>query len=662
MPCGPGLSENYDSRRTTIDHAPRTPAARPAAQGRDAGIVPLFEQAHDLAALERMLIAWSLDPRGVGFAHARLFAWSPERGVLIGRRHGERTTSRAPLGAVLSSASRRLEEGVDAERTRRVRAAVLAPEHLAGVAAVAWNGEPVAIGTDADQGGGSFDFAPVTDTEAPAAWNAIAPITLPSFGAVKLTRNGRPFALLVGAWDTEEASGARSAALEELRRIGEAALESERERAMARLRARQVAALAECARAGVSPLNLAELLPLAVRTAVEICGARGGALWLVAADGAPALQATQGPPGARERLGRALTPLATGVVAGSRPHVIDRVAAEPGLAAGLGVELEAVAILPLAAYGAASGALAVYDRLDPHPGDPAGFDRADLEFLGTLADLVALAVEQAKRSEALGLAERRQHELQRQLSRLERLAALGEMAARVAHEVRNPLASIGAFARRAQRTLGAEDPGHEYLEIVIRESERLEGIVGEQLQYATLERPRLKLESVNAVVQQSLQAAGERLVRRRVRLLKRLSPDLPPLLLDAERIGRVIGNIIDHALESVAAGGRLRIESRRSGAFAVVEIAHDGLRHPGELLEQLFIPFAVSRQGGPGVGLAVAQQILKQHGGEIRVRGEGEWSSIFSFTLPIPDNEDRRRTGRDRRHPRADRRTRAPLS
>src|SRR6185503_12949052 len=190
----------------------------------------------------------------------------------------------------------------------------------------------------------------------------------------------------------------------------------------------------------------------------------------------------------------------------------------------------------LVAYGTTRGAIAVYDRVSVHPSEPVAFDAIDSGFVATLADQLALAIDQARRSEATRKVEQRCEELQRQLARRERLAALGEMAAQVAHEVRNPLASIGAFARRAHRQLAEDDPGREYLEIVIRESERLERMVGEQLQYATLQRPRLKLESMNSVVQEALQAAGERMVRRRVRLLKKLSPDLPPLLLDSERI------------------------------------------------------------------------------------------------------------------------------
>ncbi|MBI5708888.1 MAG: hypothetical protein HZC42_01065 [Candidatus Eisenbacteria bacterium] len=146
-------------------------------------------------------------------------------------------------------------------------------------------------------------------------------------------------------------------------------------------------------------------------------------------------------------------------------------------------------------------------------------------------------------------------------------------------------------------------------------------------------------------------------MRRRVRLLKKLAPDLPQLLLDRERIRRVVDNVLDSALDAVGVGGRIRVETRRANHYVVVDVAHDGPRAPGELLEQLFVPFASQRPGGPAVGLAVAQQIVRAHGGEVRVRSEGEWSTVFTFTLPVAGNEDRRSGGTDRRRPRADRRT-----
>jgi signal transduction histidine kinase len=619
-------------------------AHRDVVPARDGGVAALLAQAHDLAALERMLLAWAVHPAGAACDRAALYAWSSERGALVGRIACERAAAPADLDTALARAARSSSDPGDPDRMRRLRAASFTVSMLADAAAEAWTGDGVGAAGRSLPGADESSHPGLT----------VAPEGV--VGAVRLMRDGAPCLLVVGAWSDGPWSDERLAALVRLRRAGEASLRAERERSTAARRGRQLAALAEFAGAIVSPLNLAEVLDLASRLAMEACDAQGAALWLGAAAGSLELESTQGAPGARERCGRALTPLAMEVVDAERARLVEPGAdgRTPGVAS---AEVHAAIVVPVVAYGVARGALAVHDRVASHPSDPAGFDQADVDLVTTLADQLAIAVDQARRGETLKQVERRCEELRRELARRERLAALGEMAARVAHEVRNPLASIGAFARRAHRQLADDDPGREYLEIVIREAERLERMVGEQLQYATLERPRFKLESVNGVVQEALQAAGERLVRRRVRLLKRLSPDLPPLLLDSERIGRVVGNILDHALDAVAPGGRIRIESRRAGAFAVVEIAHDGQRHPGELLEQLFVPFAVSRQGGGGVGLAVAQQVLKQHGGEIRVRGEGEWSSVFSFTLPIPENEDRRRPGRERRASRADRRT-----
>ena len=563
--------------------------------------------------------------------------------MLVGRLWWSSSGAAVEPGEALLRAQRLMSDGPEPERTRDLRGVAVRPEDLAGVAEAAWHGSSVAVGSHARAGELALG---------PGA----------TFGAVGVTRGGRGLALLLGEWDAPGDDESRTTALAQLRELAVAALEAQAARDEILRRRRQASALAEFARACVSPLNVAEILDLAGRVAVQGTDARGGAVWLLDASKAPELRATHGHPGTRERLARALGPLAAAASERQRPIVLDRVAGEPRLAAEAAAQMQSLVVLPLTAYGRGSGALAVYDRAASHPTESGAFDRMDLEFLSTLADQVALAEDQACRFDALRQSEQRRRDLQREVARSERLATLGEMAARVAHEVRNPLASIGAFARRAHRSLGTDDPSREYLEIVIREAERLERMVGEQLQYATIQKPRLSLESVNSIVHEALQAAGERLVRRRVRLLKKLTPDLPPLLLDSERIRRVVANILDNALESVSPGGRVRVESRRSGSYVVVEVASDGQRRPGDLMEQLFVPFALSRQGGPGVGLAVAQQVLKQHGGEMRLRSEGEWSAIFSFTLPIPENQDRRLHEHDRRHSRGDRRERFPAS
>jgi signal transduction histidine kinase len=317
-------------------------------------------------------------------------------------------------------------------------------------------------------------------------------------------------------------------------------------------------------------------------------------------------------------------------------------------------EVTAWSLVPLVAYGRRQGALLVWDGLDRHPASPE-LEAGEREFLATLGDQAGLLLEHARLLEGVRTAERQRADLAARVRATERLAAVGELAQRVARESRNPIASISAFARRAQRELAEDDPQREYLEIVVRETERLDAMLREQLEYAQLPAGRLRMQALNVIVQEALQRVSETLVRRRVRLVRKLGSGLPELLLDESRIRRVVENIIAYSLESVPVGGRIQVSTRRVGEHVAVEIAHDGSRGAGDLLEQLFVPFSTGSGGGAAVGLGVAQQIVREHGGEIRVRGEGDWGTVFAFTLPVAGNEDRRRA-RERRSPRGDRR------
>src|SRR5262249_10325067 len=142
---------------------------------------------------------------------------------------------------------------------------------------------------------------------------------------------------------------------------------------------------------------------------------------------------------------------------------------------------------------------------------------------------------------------------------------------------------------------------------------------------------------------------------------KKLAPDLSQLLLDSEKIKQVLRNVLAHALGAAPMGGRLRVESRRVQRFVVIEVAHDGPRASGDMAEQLFVPFALAKSHTPGPARAVAGKIVHVPGGELRLRSEGDGGTIFSFTLPVNENQDRRPPpASDRRHSRVDRRNRYP--
>ncbi len=600
-----------------------------------ARLTRLLELAPDADALERMLVAIAIHPEAAGFARATLLGWDAKRAVLEGRCADSAAPGSPALLEALELARRRRPRGLETPSQAALRCYAVDPAQLGGAPGRAWL-RGVAVGS------GGPD----------SPWPEAAAI-----GAALLRLDGEPHALLVGEWEGDKPPADAEARLEALAAMAELGLAARRRAEQARRRGRQQAAMAQVSRASVSTMNLAEALQLVVEVTAQACDARGTALWIVHGD-TLRLEATHGLALERDRIARALQPLAEATRGHAGPRIIEPAAEEPRIPAPLAGELGAVLIAPLVAYDTTLGVLAAYHGAAPDELE-AGALREHAAALAGLADQVALCLDQARRFDEQRSTRQREREAAARLRRVERMAALGEVALKVSQEARNPLASIGAFARRMQRALGEADPNREYLEIIVREAGRLERLLGEQDDYLTPEAPGLKVESLNQVLQQALQHAAEKLVRRRIRLLKRLAPDLPALLIDRARIERVIGNVLESALDGTPVGGRIRVETRRVQHHAVVEVSHDGPRAAGDILEQLFVPFSSTRPGGPAVGLGVAQQVVREHGGEIRVRSDSEWSTILSFTLPIRDNEDRRRRPGDRRHEARDRRARA---
>ena len=587
----------------------------------------------DLDALERSLLAAMGHAEGANAAGAWMLRWNARRGLLEGWRAVESLANADELSAALGAARRAapVETSLDA----RARAWAVPADQLEGALGAAWrSGEP-AEGSAADQPG-----APWNDAE--RIW------------CVPLRRGPAPFGVLLVAWNDEPSCAAGIARLTWLREAALAALAAQGRAAEARRRSRQAAALAEFTHASNSAINVAEANHLLARLSTQGVAARGSAVYRPGGSEWSVVVA-HGPAALRDGFARGFLPTVLECARQSQPLSGDSPTDATELPANIVGETSVWAALPLIAYGRVLGVLVVHDGLERE----SGWERGDLEFLGVLADSAALLLEHARRLEELERGERQRADLAARLREQDRMASLGELAARVAQESRNPLASISAFARRAHRALGEDDPQREYLEIVVREAERLEAMLLEQSAYAQLEKPRLRMENLNAAVQLALQRASETLVRRRVRLLKKLAPDLPQLLLDSPRIQRVVENVVAFALESVPVGGRIRVETRRAQAFAMIEIAHDGARQGGDLLEHLFVPFAQGQPAGAAVGLGVAQQIVREHGGEVRVRSEGEWGTVFSFTLPVMENQDRRHAS-ERRGSRLDRRRRAP--
>lgn len=246
----------------------------------------------------------------------------------------------------------------------------------------------------------------------------------------------------------------------------------------------------------------------------------------------------------------------------------------------------------------------------------------------------------------------------------DRLAALGEMAAGLAHEIRNPLGAIKGAAQlliTGDGSNAGNTETAEFLSIIVEEANRLNNVVTRFLDYARSERPgRDGADKVdlNSVVRKTVQLlAPEPLKNVEVRV--RTDDQLPLVAGDPESLLQVFLNLGQNALQAMPDGGTLEIlttRRRRSrlgyGQFCEVRFRDTGIGIPRDRLKKLFIPFYTTKQKGTGLGLAISHRIINQHGGTIDVRstiGQGSTFSVFlPAAEPVPASkvEDITETGR----------------
>jgi len=317
--------------------------------------------------------------------------------------------------------------------------------------------------------------------------------------------------------------------------------------------------------------------------------------------------------------------------------------------------------MPLLAGDRVVGFLACWDERVPE-----AFASDEIAALLEVADRCALVIENSK--------------LYQQMKEKDRLAALGEMSAGLAHEIRNPLAAIkGAIQYLDPRKLPEDD--REFFEIVVDEVNRLNGVVTQFLDYSRPLKPSMAPTDVNEVIGKTLKLL-EPDVPAGVRVEAELASWLPRVQADAEQLKQVFLNLALNAFQAMPRGGRLSVTTRvardelafwREGARRadVVEVRFrdSGPGIPEEARESIFVPFYTTKEKGTGLGLAISQRIVKAHLGTIGVRSaEG---AEFLISLPglheerpqeagRPAEEDReeKARARERRRARAEERLR----
>ena len=218
----------------------------------------------------------------------------------------------------------------------------------------------------------------------------------------------------------------------------------------------------------------------------------------------------------------------------------------------------------------------------------------------------------------------------------ERLAAVGRMAAGVAHEVRNPLSSIKGLALLLKGKVALNTEGSETVTLLIREVERMNKTISELLGFA---RPApLRLESVNLaeLLGDCLKLISPDVINHNVKASLNVDRGVRPVAADRDRLQQVFLNILLNGVQAMEDGGELRVDVNNNENNMVGVIVTDtGCGISEENLGQIFFPYFTTKQGGTGIGLAISQKIVSEHGGEINVRSELGKGTVVAVGLPI---------------------------
>jgi two-component system, NtrC family, sensor histidine kinase HydH len=227
--------------------------------------------------------------------------------------------------------------------------------------------------------------------------------------------------------------------------------------------------------------------------------------------------------------------------------------------------------------------------------------------------------------------------IEEQLRRAERLSALGELSAILAHEIRNPLASIRGTAEILMEDGTPPESRHEFLEILVKESDRLNRVVEDFLRMARPEPTSKKECDVNEELGNIVTLLSAEARGRKVELQLASSP-LPHLVADGEKLRQAFMNIVLNAIQASPAGGRVAVSTDFDQAKRSVQIriSDNGPGIAPDAIAKIFEPFFTTKGNGTGLGLSITKKIIEGHGGAIEVDSRPGQGATFRITLPVP--------------------------
>ncbi len=293
-------------------------------------------------------------------------------------------------------------------------------------------------------------------------------------------------------------------------------------------------------------------------------------------------------------------------------------------------DAEAICI-PLVAQDEKLGVIVADNAFSRHP-----ITEESERLLRLFASSASIALRNAQLISELRAALEREQRMREQLVHSERLAAIGELAAKVAHDLRSPLVTIGGYARQLQRNPRDTERLQRNIQVIVDEVERLERQLRDLLDFATPKPPKLQRLNLSEIVlrlaeihRPSMEAAG-------IDFVMEVTGDFFAMT-DEFQIERVLLNLWRNAVEAMPDGGTITVRLWREGEWIKLSVSDTGVGIPTEELTTIFKPFYTTKSSGSGLGLAICKKIVDEHGGQIEVTSEVGKGTTFTISLPAVD-------------------------
>jgi two-component system, NtrC family, sensor histidine kinase HydH len=237
-------------------------------------------------------------------------------------------------------------------------------------------------------------------------------------------------------------------------------------------------------------------------------------------------------------------------------------------------------------------------------------------------------------------------ELQTEIRRREKLAAVGSLAAGMAHEIRNPLSSIKGFATYLGSKFPQGSEEEEAASVMVQETDRLNRVITELLEFARPSEISPRPVQLKGLIEHSLKLIGPDAAHRGVEVQTETAEGLPEAMLDPDRFIQALLNVYLNALQAMAPGGSLTVRVAADGASGVrIEVEDTGRGIPVEDLSRVFDPYYTSKPQGTGLGLAIVHKIVEAHGGQVKVSSSEGKGTRLTFLMPVAEQSPTREEG-----------------